>query len=93
MAALIPPEGPGSVVTPQGEFGYLTLKQIEDAVGGYFELLKSNSPNVWLAVNEEGLVRQLAPNVHATALVDHRYLIAGCIRGPALLIPSHELEQ
>lgn len=92
MATLIPCDGPGSVVVPAGEFGYLTLGQIEDAVGGHFELLKTTSPRVQMAVNEDGQRLQLPPNTHATALVHHRYLIAGCIRGPVLLIPDDELE-
>lgn len=65
--------------------GKLTLKQMQDAVGGYVELLRLDGSRR-LLVNEDGLAMWLDINRDATRLAGRK------IVGDVLLCDASELE-
>jgi len=65
-----------------------TLKQLQDFVGGYIEMVPSNKPRRSLIVNEDGLGLELPDNLAASKYVSSRVLVLDFIRGNALLVKS-----
>lgn len=59
--------------------GKLSLKQMQETVGGWVEFVRVNIPNkkgcFYLVVNEEGLLERLPPNKVASEIA--RTLIVG----------------
>lgn len=65
----------------------LTLEQMQQAVGGYIEVVHIHyRPYRYMIVNEEGLIMALPVNPVASAIAE------GIIVGTALLLEKHELE-
>ena len=64
------------------------LKQLQDAVGGYIELISGHSlgGNLAMIVNEEGLLKGLEMNQIASMLAGR------IIVGPAVIFPMASLE-
>lgn len=70
-----------------GDCGESELRALQEAVGGYIEVLPARVGSTLLAnlvVNEEGLLRRLRPNPRASAL--RRHVAATPIVGDAVLV-------
>lgn len=86
----IPPEGPLQFIQTEDERP--TLERLQRLVGGYIEPVKMHGriaaalPKLTMLVNEEGMIRHLAPNWSAT-------LFAGSKRplyGTAVVVASKD---
>lgn len=66
----------------------MTLTQLQKFVGGYIEMVPSNTPHRSLIVNEDGLGLELPHNIAATGYVRAGTLVLDFIRGNALLVKS-----
>lgn len=67
----------------------MKLKQMQEFVGGYIEMVPSNIAHRALIVNEEGTLIGLPTNREATKLVNPRTLMGpNGIQGNALLIKN-----
>jgi hypothetical protein len=67
---------------PYHENGSAWLKALQTAVGGYIEVVGLPwHPALCLVVNEEGLLKDLETNMHASMLAGQR------IVGPVVLLP------
>lgn len=64
----------------------LTLQELQEAVGGYIQLVASVIPSRSLIVNEEGILLGLPLNPTASRLVSPGILMDGGLRGVALLV-------
>lgn len=74
--------------TEEGEWK-MSLKDMQEFVGGYIEQVKSNQPHRALIVNEEGLLDNLPTNSPASVFVaPSTAVVGGLIRGNALLIKA-----
>lgn len=66
----------------------LTLKQLQEAVGGYIEFVPTVIRRRSFIVNEDGIWQNLPLNPTATKLVKPGLLMSGGLRGVALLVTS-----
>jgi hypothetical protein len=76
------------IVTPDGKVERVDIdgiQALQDAVGGYIELVPTGFPGTAAYVNEDGRRLGLAPNQLASYLVRPDYLWAGPIVGPLVL--------
>jgi hypothetical protein len=64
------------------------LKQLQEFVGGYIEMVPSNIACRSLIVNEDGLGLELPHNVKASEYLNPRTMVLDFIRGNALLVKS-----
>lgn len=64
----------------------MKLEEMQQAVGGYIEMVPTTLPNKWLIVDEEGLLKDKPINKTATELVRAGVLMVGGIRGDALVV-------
>ena len=64
----------------------LTLKEMQEAVGGYILLVSCAIPGRSLIVNEDGNQLSLALNPTASRLVSEGVLIGSGLRGVVLLV-------
>lgn len=64
----------------------MTLKEMQEFVGGYIEMVSCNLPHRALIVNEDGLGLDLQRNVKASEYVAEGVMVLDFIRGNALLI-------
>jgi hypothetical protein len=53
---------------PEKEDGSYSLKQLNEIVGGYIQILKAHDGRC-VVINEEGKMKDLEPNIRATAMV------------------------
>lgn len=87
MATVIHPDGHGEVLNGAGKKGVLTLKQMQQAVGGYIEFVSPYTDVKHLCIaNEEGLLKRMEPN-RAASLVMGRPLV-----GPVIFAEPWEVE-
>lgn len=84
MAKLIKVDG--SIEDYPFEGKYLSLNEIQGAVGGFFEIVRVPDPSVMLLVNEEGLILNLPLNHQASQLAGQQ------IVGPVLLVGIDEID-
>lgn len=88
MATLYRTNGTQETVTPKGQF--FTLEELQDYVGGYIELIRTNDgKNMY--INEEGKFDDLPFNLKATSIVtlfDGDYIV-----GNAIVVEPHEEEE
>jgi hypothetical protein len=79
----------GKLIESDGKISELnspTLEQMQNAVGGYIEVIPcSYESYVYCIVNEEGIIKNLNPNMVASRLLDRP------IVGPALFLLSGEM--
>ena len=66
----------------------MTLKEMQEFVGGYIEFVKSTVAHRALIINEEGLIDDLPQNLAATALCHPAVYRRGPLRGNALLVKA-----
>lgn len=67
----------------------MTLKQMQEFVGGWIEIVASKIAHRSLVVNEEGTIHGLPPNPAATEIVREGTMMkGGYLRGNCLLIKS-----
>lgn len=66
----------------------MSLKEMQDFVGGLIEFAPSTIAQRQLVVNEEGVLLDLPLNVEATKLVSPRTWVLDGLRGNALLVKS-----
>ena len=66
----------------------LTLKGLQDAVGGYIQLVACVLPGRTLIVNEDGINLDLPYNPLASRLVSPGVLMYGYLRGVVLLVAA-----
>jgi hypothetical protein len=78
-------DGTQEPVAPKNKKDF-TLKDLQEFVGGYIELVFLGAGRV-LVVNEEGKLEGLPPNVRATEIIRAQG-ITDVIAGDALLCPS-----
>lgn len=90
MAHLMLPDGKIVNVKPAGG-RYFTLEEMQQAVGGYIEMVHLPSGRV-LVVNEEGLLKGLPENPRASMLWQTEFGVAnGNIVGAALVCGKGEV--
>ena len=71
---------------------HFSLKEMQEVVGGYIEIL-SLPDGRKMAINEEGLIKELLVNSSATKLLEGAgYPPATRIVGNALVMDAHQLE-
>jgi hypothetical protein len=68
MARLIKVDGTETVLLPKHGMRW-TLKELQDAVGGYIELMPDMPPTFRMVFDEEGRQKQLPVNAKATELL------------------------
>lgn len=73
------------IVKPDAE--YFTLKELQEAVEGYIEIVSSKRSGCVDVVNEEGLIKQLYFNELAYLLVGRKYV------GNVLICPVEILDE
>lgn len=73
MAKLIKTDGTTTVVEPQAKDRRFHLKELQDYVGGYIEIVHLGTQ--LMIVNEEGLIRDLPTNYRASEIAGQ--MIAG----------------
>ena len=71
---------------PCGDDGSITLEEMQEAVGGYIEVVRSAFDRLVMIVNEEGKLRGLPYNPTATAIMGVGGLPGDYIVGTALLV-------
>jgi len=80
---VIQPSGDIEYIQPEGSEGRPTLRQLQDAVGGYIEAVPlADWPHRYMYVNEEGLIHGLPLNLIASKFAGQP------IMGPAILMPE-----
>ena len=89
MGKLLKASGERSELKPENG-KYFKLKELQDAVGGYIELVTSPKGQL-MVVNEEGKFGNLEINVNATALFESWFGPLDVIVGDALLCESFEI--
>lgn len=67
---------------------FLTLKQMQEFVGGYIEHVRTTIAHRALICNEEGVLKNLPVNAEATKLVYPGTLMVRGLRGDCLLITN-----
>lgn len=72
------------LVKPKGD--KFTLKELQDAVGGYIEIVASPFPGYICIVDEEGKLKDEIPNDLASLILDQELV------GEVLVIPSKLLD-
>jgi len=79
----------GKLIEANGKISELhspSLEQMQEAVGGYIEVIPcSFEAYVYCIVNEEGIIKNLNPNMVASRLLDRP------IVGPALFLLPDEM--
>jgi hypothetical protein len=71
MALIIKTSGEEITITPEEDNGELSLQQLQQAVGGYIELVSIMNPDMegkTMFCNECGKLSGLEPNIKATKL-------------------------
>ena len=71
---------------PCGDDGSITLEEMQEAVGGYIEVVRLAFDRLVMIVNEEGKLRGLPYNPAATAIMGVGGLPGDYIVGTALLV-------
>ena len=66
----------------------MTLRQMQDFVGGYIEYVPSIYRGVSVVVNEEGLYKPLLENDLATSYVRNGVFMVAPVQGNALLVET-----
>jgi predicted RNA-binding Zn-ribbon protein involved in translation (DUF1610 family) len=95
MALIIHPDRSVEVLTGAGADGRPTLEQLQTAVGGLIELIRLSFVDAYLVVDEEGLFKDLPPNLAATEMVRLRVAdpsFVALLTGPAVLCARSEIE-
>ena len=88
MALILHPDGKVEVLdTLDAPGGRPTLEQLQEAVGGYIELVRCGALQAYLVVNEEGLLERLPYNATASQLAGHHSIV-----GPAVLAAPSEID-
>ena len=85
--AVVTPDARAEHLKPDGEGGRPTLKQMQEAVGGWIEIVPlPHDTNLMMVVNEEGLLEGLPVNIFASAIAGQH------IVGNALFVPDEDLD-
>ena len=90
MAILLRTDGSIETFEPEGK--YLSLEQLQKAVGGYIETVTIDNGNI-LIVNEEGKLQGLPYNAEATAVYHRIGRLNDVIVGDAVLAHISEMER
>lgn len=92
MALLINPDGTRKHISGQGPHGTMTLQQLQEAVGGFIEIVHLKDGHL-MVINEEGKLDQLPPNKEATMMWAERWpFLPDIIVGPVVVCSSKEIE-
>ena len=83
MGMLFKTSGEQEELKPAGQ--YLSLEEMQKAVGGYIELIRLNDKKA-LIINEDGKIMKLDFNLKATALAAHVLRHDDFIVGNAVLV-------
>ena len=67
-------------VTPKNNVSF-TLKEMQDIVGGYIEIVYLKDGRI-MVLNEEGKLNDLNPNSEATKLYTHDYIVGDVLVTP-----------
>ena len=86
MAEIIYPNGETLPFEMKGKTA--SLRELQDAVGGYIETVPTNDGRI-MVVNEEGKLKDLEMNHVATELLTHN---ADVIVGNAVILGQDEME-
>jgi len=86
MAKILKSDGTEEELKPPEGSEFLSLEQLQKAVGGYIEEVKVAHSDNFLIVNEEGLLKHLPKNERASEM------IKGYIVGDVVLCSTFELE-
>ena len=71
-----------------------SLKELQEYVAGYIELIELPITNEYMIINEEGKIMNLPENRFATAIVNDQKVIMphDYIAGDALIIKQNEID-
>ena len=71
-----------------------TLKELQEYVGGYIELITLPKTKEYMVINEEGKIHELPENGFATAIAQDQNAImpTDYIAGNALIIKQNEID-
>lgn len=76
-ALLIKSDGEKISITPENG-DYFTLKELQNHVGGYIEMLLTND-NKTMIVNEEGILKSLDVNSEASKLIEEKLIVGDVV--------------
>jgi len=83
----------GSTVLIEPKIKYFSLKELQDIVGGYIEMLYLKNDEV-MVLNEEGKILEMPVNVRATDIANMNRVISAfdIIVGDVLVCKSEEIQ-
>ena len=92
MALILKTDGTKVEITATRADGTLSLKQMQQAVGGYIQLVNTANPDVILVVNEEGKLRDLPINEQATRIYFAAHGMSDVLVGDVLVCHTSEID-
>lgn len=94
MAEFIKADNTVIEVQPKSKSGKYTLKELQEYVGGYIELVTLVRHGQYMVVNEEGKIYDLPVNGFATeiALKERAIMPHDTINGNVIIIKQNEID-